>query len=173
MPLIAILLFLLNCKKAEIASKMDYNEKANELLQQVIANYSCDCILEIPKKSMIQTTEEERPNLDIRKILIKKLKLTDKYSLDSLNKLSDNFSLDKNFVKQKKLKLIKFEMLTSARKDKDSKLFKTCPNGILSIQKPIFDKYYKTAVINVSHAFTCNGGFIAIYKFKNGKWIAT
>jgi len=85
--LIAVPLFLLSCKKTKVISSVDYNEKANELIRQVIADNPCGCILEIPKESMIQINEEENPIQNIRENLIKKLKLSNESSLDSLDKL--------------------------------------------------------------------------------------
>ena len=43
----------LSCKNELIDHKSDYSQKANEIIQQIIIDESCDCVLEIPKKSMI------------------------------------------------------------------------------------------------------------------------
>ena len=168
LPLIAISLF--NCEKAEVIPKMNYNVKANELIQQIISEDSCDCFLEIPKESMIQIAEAERPGMDIRKKLIKNLDLNNQDNLDSLSNLSNNFILDKDKLKHKKLKWIKLDTLTSYVKNGKSP-FKICPIGILCIEKPIFNKSYTIAAVGLNPALICSSGFVAFYRFKNGKWI--
>ncbi|RTY85446.1 hypothetical protein EKL32_28580 [Flavobacterium sp. GSN2] len=175
--LVAISLVLWSCEKAEVIPEMNYNRKANELILQVISEEEdpkCNCILEIPKESMVEIIKLERPFqfLAIRKDLIKDLELNDESSLDSLIKVSNNFSLNEDLLNQKNIKLITHKMLDSARKNKWANFFEICPNGYLFMQKPIFDKYYKTAVINVGYAGTCSPGSIRSYKFNDGKWIS-
>jgi hypothetical protein len=163
-----IILSFFGCKKYEVIPVSDYNEKASDLIEQVIIDNSrCNCLLKISNKSTLQIYQEEIPIYPIKKTLAKRLELPNESSLDSLIYLSKNFKLNKDILKRHNIKLITHETLMLAKKD-----INICPKGILCIQKPIFDKSYKTAVINVNWAFVCSPGYIAIYKFKNGKWIA-
>ena len=130
---------------------------------------SCNCILEIPNESMIKANLEERPGRykNIRQELIKKLELKNETELDSLKKLSDNFTLDKNFISKKQIKIIDTKIF---REKGILNLSKNCPKGIFVIKKPIFDKDYKTAALDFSIVYSCLNQ-IEVYKHENGKWI--
>ena len=164
-----ILTISFSCEKVNIAPKASYNDKANELLKQVMNENSCNCILEIPKESMIKANLEERPGQykNIRQELIKKLELKNEVELDSLEKLSDDFTLNKNFISEKQIKII--DNKTFSEKD-FLDLSKNCPKGIYIVKKPIFDKDYKTAVLDFSLVYSCLDQ-IEVYKQENGKWI--
>ncbi|WP_291134389.1 hypothetical protein [Flavobacterium sp. UBA7663] len=157
-----------SCEKSEAVSESKYNEKANELIGQIVSDNSCNCMLEIPKESIIAMSAIERPNYDIRKPLLEHLNLKSSSELDSLIRLSNNFILDKNLLMRNKVKLVDLEFLKSLKRNFD---LKTCSKGVICIQKPIFDKRYKTAIITYTYAFTCSGGFIMTYIYKNGKWV--
>ncbi len=158
-----------SCEKVNLVPKISYNDKANELLKQVMNDNSCGCIIEIPEESLIKAKQSEMPlrYKNIKKELIKKLELKNENELDSLEILSDNFTLDKNFIIQKGIKIIS----TKTFKDKGFlNLSKKCPQGIYNVKKPIFDKEYKTAVLDFDHVYSCLSQ-IKIYKQENGKWV--
>ncbi|SFA84256.1 hypothetical protein SAMN05660845_0581 [Flavobacterium swingsii] len=157
-----------SCKKKTIEPKFDYNQKANELIQQVILDDLCVCILEITNESLIKTSQNENPRFDIQKLILEKLHLRDRKELDSIEKLTNNFILDSAFTRQKSIKVIPIKSLKELAKDPN--FFKTCPGGILGISKPIFNKEYKIAVLSHGYAFNCIGGGMATYRFKDGKW---
>ena len=165
--LIVFTLFL-SCKKETLDSKLNYNQKANELIQQVILGDPCECILEIPEESLIKTYLADNPNYDIQKKAIEELHLRNKTELDSLENLSLNFILDTSFFKKRNIKVIERKFLTG--RTKDTTVFKKCRIGITSISKPIFDKNYTTALIYNSFAFTCVGTYPEVYIYEKGKW---
>lgn len=161
--------FLSNCKKETCSSEFNYNQRANEVIQQVILDESCECIFEIPEESMIKLSLEDNPIMDIRKHIIEKLYLRDRKELDSLEKNTDNFVLDTIFLKKHNIKVLKRDSLRAAL-SKDSDLIANCPNGILSIIKPIFNKEYKKAVVDYGYAYICIPSPTLIYTYENGKW---
>lgn len=171
---LCILIFLfsfLDCKKKEEIPKMEYNQKANDLIRQLIADNPCNCLMEISNESMIKIFEEEIPILNVRKIIMKDLGIQNEASLDSLDKLSIDFIFDRDILKQNKITIIRNQEFITGRTNKYRELHKHCPKGILCIKKPIFDKYFKTAVIDYGFAFTCIKGPMAVYNFTDGKWV--
>lgn len=53
-----------SCKSETEKPKAEYNQKANELISQLISEGDCDCILEIPEESMIEFDTIESPNFE-------------------------------------------------------------------------------------------------------------
>lgn len=159
----------LSCKNELIDHKSDYSQKANEIIQQIIIDESCDCVLEIPKKSMIEMSITDNPSIDFRKILIERLNLKSRKELDSLERLSDSFIMDSIFFKQNKIRVIKRDSLREY--ENDSSFLKVCPKGILSLSKPIFDKEYKKVALSYGYTFQSIPNPVVVYKFENGKWI--
>jgi hypothetical protein len=162
------LLLFLNCKKETISPKNNYSQKANQVIQQVILDDKCNCIMEIPNESEIEISLAENPSFNIRKKIIKELHIENRTELDSLEKLTNSFILDSSFLKQRNIKVIKPEFLNEIIKDTLS--FRTCRKGILSISKPIFDNKYTTAIIYYGHALTCIGSRPIVYSYQKGKW---
>jgi hypothetical protein len=165
---IFVFALFLNCKKDVIETKVEYSKKANELIQQVILDNSCNCVLEIPKESLIKIYHSENPMYDIQSKAIKQLNIRDRKELDSIEKISMNFILDTSFFKQRNINLINRDSLRE--KIQKLVLLKKCPKGFLSISKPIFDKNYTTALIYFTFGPTCVGSYPKAYKFENGKW---
>lgn len=159
-----------SCTNKDIEPAERYNKKANEVIAQVLAESQCDCLIKIPSESLIEITNAERPSFNIRDVVQKKLGLKSNAQLDSLVNLSREFQLDSLALKKKGIKIITLESIMATKAGKDYTLLKTCPKGIISIQKPIFDRDFKKAVIDHSFAFTCIGGLIGTYEFKNNKW---
>lgn len=162
-----LLLFTLfsSCKKEAVESRVTYNQKANEVLQQFILDQSCECIKEIQKESMIKINMQERPNRDVRKQLVEILHLRNRKELDSVEKLSDNFNLEPTFLKRNRIIVVPGDSLRELCKDPNF-----CQKGILCIKKPIFNKEYNVAVIDYGYAFMCLAFQWEVYKFENGKW---
>lgn len=164
-----LLLFLLfsNCKQKTAHPKLDYNTKANEVIKQLLKEESCECIFEIPTKSMIEIHKIEGLKPGIENVLIKKLHLKNRKELDSLVSISNNFVLDTTGLKQSNIKVLPLDSLRELAKNQDPNF---CPKGILCVRKPIFDKNYQNAVVDYGYAYMCLSSPWAIYKFENGKW---
>jgi hypothetical protein len=163
-----IFTLFLSCKKEKLDSKLDYNQKANELIQQVILEDPCECILEIPKESLIKIYLADNPKYDVRKKAIEELHLKNGKELDSIENLSLNFILDTTFFKKRNIKVIERESLRE--RIKDTSIFKECRIGITSISRPIFDKSYTTALVYSTLVFTCVGTYPEVYIYEKGKW---
>ena len=130
---------------------------------------SCNCILEIPEESLTKANQNEMPlrYKNIRQELIEKLELKNETELDSLEILSNNFILDKNFISKKQIKIIDRKTF---REKGFLNLSKNCPNGIFIVKKPIFDKDYKTALLDFCLVYSSLNQ-IEVYKQLNGKWV--
>lgn len=165
---IFVFTLFLNCKKETSETKLEYNKKANELIQQVVLDDPCACIMEIPEESLIKMYLYDNPIYDIRKKAIKQLNLKNRKELDSVEKLSMNFILDTSFFKQRNINVINRDSVRE--KMVNLILSKTCPNGFLFISKPIFDKNYTTAILYSTIEPTCIGGYPEVYKYEKGKW---
>lgn len=164
-------LLLCSCTHKKMDSKALYNEKANELLLHVIKENDCDCLLELPKKSIIATNKEDDPHSDIEKFLIEKLDLKGPASLDSLIATSQSFTLDTEALNKNKIKVVTLQNLMKVKtKDNDS-ILNQCIKGIICLSRPVFDRHYKKAVLDYNFAFTCiKFSKPAVFEFRDGKW---
>lgn len=147
-----------------------YNEKANEIIAHIIKKEECDCVLQIPKESLIEIASIERSPYNIREIAIKKLNLLNNTELDSMINWSRKFELDSLALKKEGITIITLEQVIEERDKKNGKLFKLCPQGILAIKKPIFDRQLKKAIVDFSWVFTCGRTSPRIFEFKDNDW---
>lgn len=155
------------CRKETVDLKSDYNQKANEVIQQLIVDDTCSCLSVIPNDSKIQISLLDNENVVawIREKAIKELHLKNRNELDSLEKLASRFVLDPSFLKRTNIEVVKQKSLRELTKN-------DCQKGILVVAKPIFNKDFTAAIISYGHYYTCNFVQPKIYKYKNGKWTA-
>ncbi len=122
------------------------------------------------------------PAINYRNRLNGILRIDKKNTLDSLIGLSKNFDF-KDSMFGNKTELIEYSKFDSIRKKLDSlaqfgtekqidTFFEKCPNDFYFISKPIFDKNYRTAVIDIQMGFTHLdlGSHLSIYRLNNGIW---
>lgn len=166
-----ILCIILSCEKKDDYSQLTYNQKANELIQQVLKNDSCNCLLEIPNESMIKTSIAENPRFNIKKELIKRLHLKNQNQLDSLENVSENFILDTVFLKQKNITVIKRDSISELIENRSRILLKKCPKGVIYFSKPILNERNKISIISHNQIFSCLGFPMNVYNYKNDKWV--
>ena len=169
-----ILIFALfsSCTKKEIAKTEIYNQKANDLIFQTLKENKCNCMLQIPKESMVEISIAENPSYDIRTILKKQLNAKTTEELGSLIDVSKNFKLDLKKIKLNKIKIVTLKDILDIREGKDSKTLEICKSRIICFQKPIFDENYTKAVLEYGYAFTCVRMLPSpTYNLNNGKWI--
>lgn len=166
--LISLTFLLVSCKKEIIKSKFEYNEKANELIEYIISQENLDCLLEIPKKSMIEIDTLESPKFQYVNFYTKKLSIKNKKELDSLNKLSENFVFDENILLKRNIKIINRDSLRILNKDLNFQT-KICKD-LKYIVKPIFNKEYTIAIIDYGYTGMCLSNLKTIYVYKNKKW---
>ena len=161
--------FLVGCKKEINKVKLNYNEKANQLIQQLISEDSCGCILEIPKESLIYIHKLETRDSTFEKFILKKLSLKDEKELDSLEKLSENFKIDENYLKKENIKLIKRDSVRIFEKDTNF-YTKTCKRSFNYFIKPIFNKEFNKAIINYGSVGVHGQLGLKFFEYKNNKW---
>lgn len=160
-----------SCTKNEATKTEIYNQKANELIFQTLKESKCNCILEIPKQSMIEISLADNPKYDIRTMLKNQLNIKTNAILDSLLNVSKNFKLDIEKIKQNKIKIVSVEDIRNIKNGKDSITLKICKTGIICFQKPIFNENHKKAVFEYNYATTCLRLIPSpTYELKNGKW---
>ncbi len=160
-----------------------YEQNASEFISQVFSNEVYECSYLIKPNSeynLLETIEEEMPALDYGNRLMDILKVDEK-TLDSLLNLSNDFELKKAMFKSG-TELIDSNKYITIRKGLDSiaefgteleknQMFSECPSEFYFISKPIFDKEYKTAVIDIQIGFTCLRSHPRIFTRKeNGMW---
>lgn len=168
--LIALFTTLLSCTKEDKLTA--YQEKSNELINQILVNNEseCSCIIEPDNnESTIQTLSADNPKRDYKKIIVNELNINDAF-LKNSNELSKFYTLDESL--NKNYKILKKEELFSLLKkykgfDKLNELTKICPKGWFSFSPPIFNETFDKAIISYSFY---PGGSMNLYEFKNGKW---
>ncbi|MEO7977718.1 hypothetical protein [Flavobacterium sp.] len=163
-------IFLVSCKKEIIKPKIEYNQKANQLIQQLISEENCGCILEIPKESLIEIQKLENPNSNFEKIYIRKLSLQNRNELDSLDKLSKNFKFEEKYLKKNNIKLIKRSSIRELEKGVTF-FSKTCRNSFKYFIKPIFNKEFNKAIINYGSVGLHGELGMKFFEYKNNKWM--
>ena len=168
--LYSILIFVvfISCESKSKNPKSEYNQKANQLIQQLIEDENCDCILEIPKENIIEVDSIENPYFDYGKFFIEKLSLKNKNELDSINKLSNNFALDLSLLKKRNIKIIKRDSLRILLKD--SNFYMNTCKDLKFLIKPVFNKEFNFAIVNYGSVGSCTQVGKHFFKFTNGKW---
>jgi len=159
---------ILSCNEQnEITASKQYEKEASAFISQVFSNKIYDCSYVIkpnPEYNLLETIEEEMPALDYRNRLMDILKVGKKQTLDSLVNLSHDFEFRQSMFKSG-TELIDLNKYSTIRKGLDSiakfgtevekdQMFSECPSEFYFISKPIFDKEYKTAVIDIQMGFT-------------------
>ena len=163
---------LYSCKKDQPSRKEIYNQKANEFIFQQLKEIDCNCILQIPKESLLEISEIENPNYDMRGFIEKELNPEHQSNIDSLATASRNFELDSALIEKNNVKIITLEEIIAIKKDTNNAIFSTCPKGIIYISKPIFDKDFQKAIFDYGFAFTCVSVLpLPVYVLQKGKWI--
>ena len=165
---VGTIFMLFSCKSETEKPKAEYNQKANELIEQLISEGNCECILEIPEESMIELDTLESPKFEYENFYIKKLSLKNKKELDSLNNLSKKFVLDTKILKRSNIKIIKRDSLRILNRDINF-YTKTCKN-LKYLIKPIFNKEFNIAVIDYGESGMCLKFQKQIFEYKNKKW---
>ena len=182
---LTILFFSLsNCKKKDdVEKKNDYNKNATELITQIFSDslFECSYIIRPNANSnLLEDIENEMPAINYRNKLNGILRIDNKNTLDSPFGLSKNFDF-KDSMFGKKTELIEYSKFDSIRKKLDSlaqfgtekqidTFFEKCPNDFYFISKPIFDKNYRTAVIDIQMGLTHLRSHPSIYRLNNGIW---
>ncbi|RZK47959.1 MAG: hypothetical protein EOO99_11830 [Pedobacter sp.] len=155
-------------KKTTYKEIRTYNQAANQLVLQLMANDYCNCILENSSPDYSSTTD----NHDKRNY-VRLLSLGNKDNIDSILRVADNFIWDKNLFKKNNIKIIGRAILNSEdRNDRMNRLFKECPKGLIDFKNPILDKDLKTAIIMNRDPFSCFGYGRGKFKLVAGKWIS-
>ena len=166
---IATFIFLISCKPETKIPTLEYNQKANELIQQLIVEKNCDCILEIPKENSMESETLENPSFDSKKYYTKTLSIKNFRELDSLSKIYQNFKLETKFIKARNIKVFKRDSLKILRRN-ISFFTKKCKNGITYFIKPNFNKNYNIAIISYGESGMCLSTGSKIYEYKNNEW---
>ena len=160
-----------NCNKKESTIAEIYNKKANELISQILKENNSYCMLEISKKSMIEINNNENPEYNIRNFLLKELNIENNKKLDNLVSESEKFDLDMEMVKKNNIKIVTRKDILDVLNGNNKNILQTCSTGIICFQKPIFDKTFEKAVIDISFAFCCTKEYpLPVYEYKTGKW---
>lgn len=168
-----IFFFLINSSGTELEN--DYIKNSNKFISQLLSEKTFDNTLLVkPEKSynLVDIYETEMPQINIRKILIKNLKLNNTIELDELINKSNSFDFtdsfsdyNTNLISKSEFDSIQKEEILRIKKDNNF-----VSKQIYFISKPMFDKEYKTVIIDINQANTCIITKPLIYKKIKGKW---
>ena len=171
--LLLVTFTIYGCSKKEKPENV-YNQKANEIILQVLTENNCNCLLEIQNKTLIETSEGENPSYDIRSFLKSELRIVNNQELNNLVNLSKKFALNIEMLEKNNIKIINPNDIPKLGiNNVDAKteiILKMCPNNIINVNKPVFDKTYQKAVVDFGFAFSCTKTYpLPIYQYKNEK----
>ena len=152
-----------------------YNLNSTELINQILADRDCSCLLEPHHQTLLEFKAGNTPSRDNKKDLLEALELTSNSIFNKQNKLTLEFRLDELNLNTK-MRLLKRVDFDSILKNNEIELGREilrskCPSGMLSLSPPLFNETYNIAVISVSGC--SSGGSMDIYKLNNGKWLLT
>jgi hypothetical protein len=170
-----IIIFLIfSCKQKEIdTATAIYSEKSIELINDVLSSeYNfCECLLEPPNKTTLQTFADDVPHFDYEKYILESFDLNIKSGLNELHGINDSLVLKPNSLGPN-IKIIYRkewnEIFSKYGFDARDTIYKRYPN-LCFLTKPIFDKDYKIAIADIDI-----GGCLWHPPFKirlnDGKW---
>ena len=163
--------------EATIQDKDLYSINSKTLINQILSTEfrDCDCIVEPRNESFIEKMKNEKPHYAYKNLLLEKLNISNESTLDSLLNRSHKFQIN-NILKNRKIKIISQNELESIMHNNDKSnsykiLDEMCPKGISVISKPLFNKNFQIALIDIQDFY---GGCIPyepyVCELKNGKW---
>ncbi len=167
---VLIIFLLFSCKSETEKPKAEYNQKANELIQQLILEDKCECILEIPEETTMEFEKLENPRFNSEIYYSRRLSKKDINEMDSLSKIKQSFKLNSEFIKTKNIKIISRDSIRILYKDINF-LTKTCKNGVTYFNKPNFNKNFNVATISYGTSGMCTGTGSKVFELKKNKWI--
>jgi hypothetical protein len=178
----------LSCnQQIEVNEIKSYDKIALEFITQIFSNeleYECSSIIKPSSKyNLLEMLEHEMPDTNYRNRLIEALKIKQTETLDSLLDLSKDFEFQ-NSMFNKGTELIDINQFSVIKTEGDSiikygsdkeieQYFTKCPSVFYFISKPVFDKEYKTAVIDIRPAFLHLRSGPWIFELNNGIWEST
>lgn len=149
-----LILLIFSCKRKETKTSSDiYSEKTIELINDVLSDeYNfCECILEPPNKSTLQTFADEVPHFDYKKYILESFNLDNESAFKNLHGINDSLILKPNSLASG-IKVIYRkewnEIFTKYGSGARDTIYKRYPN-LCFLTKPIFDKNYKTAIADI------------------------
>ena len=176
---ISIITLILNfgCKR-DLKKSWEYdNQKTTELIIQILEdesnNYlSSSCITEKPRTIFYPMV------MNFDKHVKKHLKIKDTIHYKKQKHFYKKFKITSKLVPNKNILTQKqFEEFEKKSKNKELRFWDWldtyCNHGYCSISKPIFNKNYDLAYIQIGKVCgeSCGAGEERIYTFVNGKWI--
>jgi len=149
-----VILLIFSCKPKEFKTASEiYSEKSIELINDVLSSEynTCDCLLEPPNKSTLQTFANENPEFDYEKYILESFDLIEKSDLKKLHGINDSLILKPNSLTSNFKVIYRKEWNEIFLKygfDARDTVYKRYPN-LCFLTKPIFDKDYKTAIADI------------------------
>lgn len=189
--LLISIIIIYSCEEpTKVDNSTLYRKKADSLITQILSftkkdstdfpiplayQNLCNCIYQISNESFVYRYESEMPRINIKKQIIEDLKFENQKELDSVIKISENYTFDFSNLKEY-FHIIEdnsFDTITNYKYlEKTKKIIsEKCPLGVLSISKPIFNKNFNLAIIDIQSGFSCLASPLSYYKLKNDKWI--
>ena len=167
-----LVLFFVGCRPN---NEEIYQKESERLIKQALLDFGDEgyeehMLSNEQNKTLLEILEEDNPEAEYRTMLKKSLQIENDYIFDNCNELSSSFKLTKNILGSRNV--IYLDDLIKIRKEFGSKgrdkIYSYYPKGWFSVKPPIFNKNYDIAVVKIGDSI---GGYLALYKFENNKWV--
>lgn len=152
-----------------------YQNESEKLIKQALLDFGDEgyeehMLSHEPNRTLLEILEEDNPQAEYRTILKKSLKIENDDVFDKCNELSRSFKLTKNLLGRRNV--IYLDDLIKIRKEFGlkgrDKIYSYYPKGWFSVMPPIFNKNYDIGVVEIGNS---TGGYLALYKLENNKWV--
>ena len=149
-----LIIFIFSCNQKEVETPSDiYSKKSIELINDVLSDEHniCECILEPPNKSSLETFADEVPNFDYEKYILESFNLDNESDLKTLHGINDTLILKPNSLVSNIRVIYRNEwdeIFSKYRFGIRDTIYKRYPY-LCYLTKPIFDKDYKIAIVDI------------------------
>lgn len=149
-----LILLIFSCKQKKIETSSDiYSEKSIELINDVLSSeYNfCECLLEPPNKTTLHTFADDVPHFDYERYILESFNLDNESDLKNLHGINDSLILKPNSLASNIRVIYRNEwneIFSKYRFGVRDTIYKRYPN-LCFLTKPIFDKDYKTAIVDI------------------------
>ena len=175
--LVTGLFIAFGCQESKNQPVVDtFTVKSSQLINQILLDkefFDCSCFLGFPEQTLLELAELTYPESKIRTRSLDALEINDLNTLDSLDRLSRNLNVA-DLQLSFDIDLLPRAMFDSILRKHGSVrgkeiLWEKCPEGWLYMSRPVFNKDYTTAIIEVS---VCSpGGSVKVYDLIDGNWV--
>ena len=173
-----LILLVFNCNTTKTNNPEEiYQNASNEFISKLLRlqKFDCDCIIQ-PTITLFDKKNIETPRIGYDDLVLESFNLKSKKQLDSINELAKKTNLNQ-LVIQSNYKFISVDswlkIIQIKNRDKRQRAVDSmCPNGFMTMTKPIFNKTYdKVFIITNDIPYSCLTIPPFMYEKINNEWI--